>query len=154
MGTETERKFLVKDDSWRAGAEGVRYRQGYLAVGPPAAVRVRIMGDKAVLNIKEATSGIERDEFEYPIPIEDARAILDNLCGGYVIEKTRHKIPFGGLTWEVDVFAGVNEGLVIAEVELEDAGQSFDRPPWLGQEVSHDPHYFNSSLSRHPYTKW
>ena len=155
MGTEIERKFLVKDDRWRAGAsEGRRYRQGYLVVGPPMAIRVRIAGDKALLNIKKATREIARDEFEYPIPLEDAEAILAGLCEGHIIEKTRYKVPFGGLTWEIDVFEGVNAGLVAAEVELDSETQRFERPAWLGEEVSRDARYLNSSLSRNPYTLW
>jgi len=155
VGVEIERKFLVAHDGWRgAASSGERYRQGYVAVGPPAAVRVRIMGDRAVLNLKKATTDITRDEFEYAIPIEDAEAILERLCSGRVIEKTRYKVPHAGLTWEVDVFEARNAGLVVAEIELESETHEFERPPWLGQEVSGDVRYFNSSLSVTPYTEW
>ncbi|HIJ64988.1 MAG TPA: CYTH domain-containing protein [Candidatus Hydrogenedentes bacterium] len=154
MGIEIERKFLVSGDSWRAGAAGVRCRQGYLCVGPPVAVRVRIMGGAAHINVKKSTLELMRSEFEYPIPVEDAEEILAHLCDGVVIEKTRYTIPFGGLIWEVDAFEGVNQGLVVAEVELERAAQSFDKPPWVGEEVSGDPRYLNSHLSRRPYTMW
>ena len=154
MGLEIERKFLVVDDSWNTGAHGVHYRQGYLAVGPPVAIRVRVAGEQAILNIKKATLAITRDEFEYPIPLEDGQAILEHLCEGHVIEKTRYKVSFAGMTWEVDVFEGVNQGLVVAEIELRDEAQTLLRPPWVGEEVSGDPRYLNSSLSRHPYTEW
>jgi adenylate cyclase len=154
MGTEIERKFLVIDASWKAGASGVRLRQGYLTIGPPAAVRVRVVGDRAFLSIKKATLDIIRDEFEYPIPKEDAEAILRKLCEGGLIEKTRYPVEFAGMTWEIDEFHGANEGLVIAEIELEDEFQDFQKPPWLGAEVSRDRRYFSASLSRHPYAQW
>ena len=154
MGTEIERKFLVKDDTWREGAQGVRCRQGYMAGGPPVAVRVRIMGGVATLNIKKATVDITRDEFEYTIPLEDAEALLAGLCKGYPIEKTRYKVSFEGMLWEIDVFEGANEGLVVAEVELDDVDQYFDKPPWAGEEVSHDPRYLNTQLSRWPFAEW
>jgi len=155
VGIEIERKFLVAHDGWRgAASSGERYRQGYVAVGPPAAVRVRIMGDRAVLNLKKATTDLTRDEFEYAISLEDAESILERLCSGRVIEKTRYRVPHAGLTWEVDVFEGRNAGLVVAEIELESETQAIERPPWLGEEVSGDVRYFNSSLSVTPYTEW
>jgi CYTH domain-containing protein len=154
MGKEIERKFLVKDESWGEGTTGVPYRQGYLAVGPPVAVRVRIAGDTGYLNIKRATLDITRDEFKYPIPLEDAEAMLSGLCEGFLIEKSRHEVTFAGMLWEIDVFRGANEGLVIAEIELSDPDQHFERPPWLGKEVSGDPRYLNTSLSRNPYSRW
>jgi len=154
MGKEIERKFLVADELWRAGAQGTSCRQGYLAVGPPVAVRVRIMGGKATVNIKKATLDITRDEFEYEIPRADADRILDGLCVGHIIEKMRHKIAYGGLTWEVDEFEGANKGLVVAEVELNREDQPFEKPPWLGPEVSGDPRYFNANLTLRPYSTW
>ena len=157
MGKEIERKFLLKSDALRlvtANTHGTRVRQGYLCVGPPVAVRVRIAGDKAQIKIKKSTLSLTRDEFEYSIPLEDAEAILAGLCEGHVIEKTRYKIPYGGPVWEIDVFGGMNEGLVVAEVELESEGQSFDRPEWLGDEVSGDARYLNTHLSRMPYALW
>ncbi|HEO72315.1 MAG TPA: CYTH domain-containing protein [Candidatus Hydrogenedentes bacterium] len=154
MATEVERKFLVANDLWRRGARGVSCTQGYLAPGPPAAIRVRIMGDKATLNIKSATMDVTRDEFEYAIPLADARHILEALCTGHLIEKTRYRVDHGGFAWDVDVFGGVNEGLIVAEIELEHAEQPFDRPSWLGSEVSDDPRYFNSNLTQHPYAVW
>lgn len=154
MGTEIERKFLVINDAWRAGAQGVAYRQGYLAVGPPVAVRARVKGDTAVLTVKKSTPDIVRDEFEYPIPVADAEQMLDGLCTGAVIEKTRYTIPYGGLTWEVDEFHSANQGLVIAEVELAAVDQPYEKPPWAGAEVSGDPRYFNAGLAQHPYCRW
>ena len=166
MGKEIERKFLVRDDTWRVEADaGLHCAQGYLCVGPPVAVRVRIMGGKAMLNIKKAvlsTGGeipgaihaVERDEFEYPIPLDDAEALLAGLCNGYPIEKTRHKFSYGGYVWEIDVFAGENAGLIVAEIELSSADEPFERPSWLAEEVSHDPRYLNSNLSRKPFSQW
>ncbi|HOZ47854.1 MAG TPA: CYTH domain-containing protein [Candidatus Hydrogenedentes bacterium] len=154
MGIEIERKFLVTDGRWREGATGVRCRQGYLAVGPPVAVRVRLMGGKGTLNVKKATADIVRDEFEYAIPVEDVERILNGLCVGHIIEKTRYRVPYGGVTWEIDEFEGANAGLIVAEVELEDEHQPFERPPWLGAEVSGDVRYFNASLVERPYSMW
>ena len=148
MGTEIERKFLVTDETWRRHAQpGQAMRQGYLYVGPPTAIRVRTAGDRAWLNIKKATLAVTRAEFEYPIPLEDAQAILDHLCEGYIIEKTRYKI-------EIDEFHGVNGGLIVAEVELDHEDQPFKKPSWVGEEVSGDPRYLNSHLSRRPYSQW
>ncbi|MBN2309284.1 MAG: CYTH domain-containing protein [Candidatus Hydrogenedentes bacterium] len=155
MGREIERKFLVSGESWRdAAGPGVSIRQGYLAFGPPTAVRVRIAGDKANLNIKTATTEVSRAEYEYPIPLEDAEEIFGTLCAHHLVEKTRFRVDYHGMTWEVDVFAGVNQGLIVAELELESESQPFDAPPWLGPEVSHEPRYLNTHLSRHPYTEW
>ncbi|HNR35371.1 MAG TPA: CYTH domain-containing protein [Candidatus Hydrogenedentes bacterium] len=155
MGIEIERKFLVRDESWRNEADaGIVCVQGYLCVGPPVAVRVRIMGVSANINIKKSTLIIQRDEFEYPIPLDDAKELLAGLCDGYPVEKTRYRLPYGGYTWEIDEFAGVNAGLVVAEIELPREDAPFERPPWLGAEVSADPRYLNSSLSRHPFTHW
>jgi len=163
MGKEIERKFLVIGKRWKEGATAVRYRQGYLAVGPPVAVRIRIAGAEAFLTIKKSTlticeattnCDITRDEFEYPIPIEDAEAMLNGLCEGDPIEKVRYRVTYGGMLWEIDVFEGANEGLVVAEIELSHPDQDFERPPWLGEEVSGDPRYLNTGLSRNPYSQW
>ncbi|MBP8130880.1 MAG: CYTH domain-containing protein [Candidatus Hydrogenedentes bacterium] len=154
MGKEIERKFLIAGDTWRTGARGVSCRQGYLCVGPPVAVRVRVMGGRATLNIKRATLDITRDEFEYPIPAEDAEALLAGLCQGYLVEKTRYRIAFGGHVWEVDEFHGLNAGLLVAEIELNTPDEPFARPPWVGSEVSGDPRYLNSSLTTRPYCQW
>lgn len=154
MPTEIERKFLVTGDEWRRNATATEYRQGYLAVGPPASVRVRVAGDRALLNIKESTLAISRAEFEYAIPVQEAEAMIDTLCDGRVVEKTRYVVEHAGMTWEVDEFHGANEGLVLAEIELEREDQPFERPPWLAQEVSGDPRYLNSNLAVDPYTGW
>ena len=154
MGVEIERKFLVRSDAWRGLAEGEAYRQGYICVGPPAAVRARVIGNRAVLTIKQATNSIVRDEFEYAIPLAEAEAIIERLCRGRVVEKTRYRIPAGPVVWEVDEFHDRNEGLVVAEVELDDEDQVIEKPDWVGEEVSRDPRYLNTSLSERPYTEW
>lgn len=154
MGKEIERKYLIKDDSWSEGASGTTYRQGYLSTVKERTVRVRTIDDKGFLTIKGITIGATRREYEYEIPTEDANEMLDELCEKPIIEKTRYKIPFAGLTWEIDEFAGVNQGLIVAEVELESEEQAVDCPSWVGEEVSGDPRYFNSNLIANPYTTW
>lgn len=154
MGREIERKFLVKGDAWRSLAEGVRYRQGYLSSAKERTVRIRTVGDKAFLTVKGLTVGCTRMEFEYPIPFEECSAMLDALAERPFIEKTRRRIPAGPFVWEVDEFHGENEGLVVAEIELPDEDAAFERPEWLGEEVSDDPRYFNSNLVAHPYRAW
>ena len=129
-------------------------RQGYLNNEKRCSVRVRISGDEAHLNIKGATIGAKRLEFEYPIPLEQASIILDSLSVGPLIEKVRYLIPQGHLTWEIDVFSGDNAGLVVAEIELSDADEAFDIPTWIGEEVTHDTRYYNTRLSREPYSTW
>ena len=154
MAQEIERKFLVRDEGWRAAAERREaYAQGYLAGTPRASVRVRVAAGRAWLNIKSATLGIERQEYEYEIPEPEGRALLA-LCEPGLIEKQRHFVPYGGLMWEVDEFGGANAGLVVAEVELDSVDQPFERPPWLGEEVSQDPRYYNVLLARQPYRTW
>ena len=155
MATEIERKFLLRDDTWRAQADsGALMRQGYLIGAEKASVRVRIAGERAHLNIKSATLGVHRQEYEYEIPLSDANEILDTLCEGPLIEKTRYHVRHGNHTWEIDVFTGDNQGLVVAEIELDAADEDFARPPWLGEEVSHDPRYYNVCLVKHPYKDW
>jgi adenylate cyclase len=155
MAIEIERKFLVTSEAWReAAVAGTRFRQGYLIGAVRASVRVRIEGDRANINIKSATLGVRRQEYEYPIPLAEAEEMLDTLCEQPQIEKIRYHIPVGDHTWEVDVFAGDNEGLVVAEVELEDESEAFVRPDWLGQEVSDDARYYNVCLVNHPYKDW
>lgn len=154
MGTEIERKFLVTHDGWRLEGAGDRCVQGYLAFGPPVAVRVRIMAGIATLNVKTAAVSITRHEFEYEIPSADAEALLATSCHGAAIEKTRHCVDYGGKTWEVDVFEGANAGLIVAEIELDSEDGPFERPPWLGEEVSGDPRYLNTSLCQRSYSQW
>ena len=155
MPLEIERKFLVASDAWRATAdEGKRLRQAYLASSNRIGVRVRIAGDdRAVLTLKGARSGATREEFEYAIPPDDAKALMA-LATGAVIEKTRYIVNHGAHAWEIDVFAGDNEGLIVAEVELADVGEAFDRPDWLGEEVTHDRRYYNAALAGNPYRNW
>ncbi len=154
MGKEIERKFLIKDDSWRVNAKGKRYRQGYLNRAKERVVRIRTIDDKGSLTIKGMVTGATRAEFEYDIPADEAEAMLDDLCEKPLIEKNRYKIEYGGFIWEVDEFFEENEGLTVAEVELESEDQRFEKPAWIGEEVTGDPKYFNSNLIRHPYSKW
>lgn len=154
MGVEIERKFLVRDDRWKALGQGVLLRQGYLSSSPERIVRVRIEGESAVLAIKGRTTGATRSEWEYPIPMADAQAFLDALCERPIIEKRRYRIPYEGLVWEVDEFLGDNAGLIVAEVELTSEGQVFAKPEWIAEEVTHDPRYFNANLLRNPYIQW
>lgn len=154
MGVEIERKYLVEGDSWRGQiVSATRIVQGYLARGD-VTVRARIRGDRAYLTVKGRSQGIARSEFEYDIPVPDAEAMLTELADGPVVEKTRHLIDVGGHTWELDVFAGANEGLVMAEIELADADEQFDLPQWAGAEVSDDPRYYNVNLAREPFSQW
>ncbi|BAY65228.1 adenylate cyclase [Calothrix brevissima NIES-22] len=154
MAAEIERKFLVKDDSWRKLAEGSRYVQGYISTAKQATVRVRIVGNQGYLTIKGATVQYSRSEFEYPIPVADAQEMLDTLCDRPLIEKTRYKIAYGNLIWEIDEFEGVNKGLIIAEVELTNEKQQIELPDWIGEEVSDNPKYYNSNLVKHPFSQW
>jgi len=154
MGKEIERKYLIKDDTWRKQASGTTYRQGYLSTVKERTVRVRTIDDKGFLTIKGITIGATRREYEYEIPMADANEMLDELCEKPIIEKTRFKISYAGLTWEIDEFAGVNQGLIVAEVELESEDQNIDFPPWVGEEVSGDPRYFNSNLIANPFANW
>lgn len=154
MGTEIERKFLVTDDAWRGQGTSTVIRQGYLSTVKERTVRVRVAGDEGTLTIKGITVGASRTEFEYQIPVEDANVMLDELCEQPIIEKTRHVVEFDGTTWEIDEFAGVNDGLIIAEVELDSPDEEFTHPDWLGDEVTDDPRYFNANLIAHPYTEW
>jgi CYTH domain-containing protein len=153
MGKEIERKFLVQGTVWRELSEGIPYRQGYLSSVKERTVRVRTIQDRGFLTVKGVTQGISRLEYEYAIPLEDANALLA-ICEKPLIEKNRYKIPFDGLIWEVDEFFGDNDGLIIAEVELVSADQSFSKPSWVGEEVSADPRYYNSNLIKNPFKNW
>ena len=154
MGKEIERKFLVKDNTWRGQDSGKRYRQGYLSTVKERTVRVRIAGDKGFLTVKGITVGASRSEYEYEIPMTDANEMLDRLCERPLIEKTRYRISHTGLVWEVDEFEGENRGLITAEVELKDELQSVTLPGWIGKEVTGDPRYFNANLVAKPFTTW
>ncbi len=154
MGTEIERKFLLANDDWRGLGEGKLYCQGYICSGGQGTVRVRTIGDNGFLTIKGPTRGLVRAEYEYPIPVADAREMLANLCRGPLVEKIRYTIDFAGSIWEIDEFKNENDGLVVAEIELEQPQQQFVMPPWVGTEVSNDPRYRNSSLVINPYNSW
>lgn len=161
MGIEIERKFLVTGDGWRAQArEVVAMAQGYLndlavldSGAMKASVRVRIAGDSAYLNLKSRELGHTRQEFDYPIPVEDARALMA-LCTGGAIDKRRHYVEHQGHVWEVDEFLGDNAGLVVAELELEHADEAYARPDWLGREVTDAARYYNLALATRPYARW
>lgn len=158
MGVEIERKFLVRDDSWRALAVSrTFFRQGYMRNEEHATVRVRLAEGGAYLTLKAPRSGsdVERLEFNYDIPAEDARILLDRFCGKPQIEKYRYLVPAGnGLTWEVDEFLGENAGLIVAELELPAADCPYERPEWLGDEVTGDARYYNAMLAACPYSHW
>lgn len=155
MATEIERKFLLADERWRADVRrSRRMRQGYLSAGERASVRVRTSGGDAWLNIKGGGLVAVRDEFEYPIPIDDAGVLLEKLATPPLIEKTRHLVEVGGFEWEIDEFHGDNAGLVVAEIELDDVDRAFPRPPWLGPEVTHLHRYYNVKLVAHPFKDW
>jgi len=154
MGREIERKFLVKNESWRLFAVGVSCRQGYLSRGEKRTVRIRIIGDKGFITVKGMAKGLVRPEYEYEIPVDDAEAMLNHLCEKPLIEKIRYKIPYGGLIWEVDEFRGENHGLVLAEVELTSEEQAFEKPEWIGKEVTGMAPYLNSNLVVRPFTRW
>jgi len=154
MGEEIERKFLVTSDGWRKDATGTRFRQGFLSTDPERTVRVRAAGARGTLTIKGRTVGARRAEYEYEIALADAERMLDTLCKRPLIEKVRFELHAGRHTWEIDVFEGDNAGLVVAELELESEDEAFERPAWLGAEVTHDPRYFNSNLVQHPFKNW
>jgi adenylate cyclase len=153
VAKEIERKFLVRSDAWRAGASaGTEFVQGYLLADETRTVRVRLAGARGFLTIKGPTVGATRDEFEYEIPASDARAILA-MCD-LTLAKKRYVVRHEGHTWEVDVFAGDNAGLVVAEIELTSESEPFARPAWLGEEVTYDSRYANASLVRAPFKSW
>ena len=154
MAKEIERKYLVTSTEWKSLSEKKLYRQGYLAINNGGVVRVRTVSDKGYLTIKSQRNNLTRDEFEYEIPFEDAEYMLENLCIKPLVEKYRTKINYNGMVWEVDDFIGENEGLVIAEIELEYENQQIDLPNWLGVEVTNDPKYYNSNLVNMPYSRW
>jgi len=154
MGEEIERKFLVSGEAWRETAEGTRYRQGFLSTEPERTVRVRVAGTRGSITVKGKSLGARRAEFEYEIPVADAERMLDTLCKRPLIEKVRYVLAIGAHTWEIDVFEGDNAGLVVAEIELRREDEAFERPEWVGDEVTDDPRYFNSNLVANPYRAW
>lgn len=155
MAIEIEHKFLLTNEMWRQQIyDSIQYRQGYLSSQPNSSIRVRISNDHAWLNIKSATIGTQRYEYEYEIPLPDANEILNKLCRKPLIEKTRHLIKTAQHTWEIDEFSGSNQGLIIAEIELSAPGEIFEKPAWLGVEVTNDLRYYNNNLAIHPFTTW
>jgi CYTH domain-containing protein len=154
MAKEIERKFLVSGEFKQDSPESYRIMQGYICSDPDRTVRVRVRGDKGFLTIKGRGSedGLSRYEWEKEIPVSEAFELMA-LCGSGVIDKTRYLVPFGKHTYEVDVFHGANEGLVLAEIELSDEQEAFEKPSWLGEEVTGDVRYYNSMLSLHPFSK-
>lgn len=155
MAIEIEHKFLLANDDWRPKvSHSVTFRQGYLSSQANTSIRVRISDEKAWLNIKSAVIGTHRHEYEYEIPLTDAEEIITNLCRKPLIEKNRHYVVEQGLTWEIDEFFGENQGLIVAEIELDEIGQTFPKPSWLGQEVTNDMRYYNNNLAVYPYNQW
>jgi len=153
-GTEIERKFLVKNFDWKRKSNGVVYQQGYLSNDSSRTVRIRLEGKVGKLTIKGRKTGLSGDEFEYDLPVKDAKYLLRNLCKQPTILKKRYKVHFNGLVWEVDVFEGENKGLIIAEVELNSADQKIKIPKWVGKEVTRDRRFRNANLVTHPYPNW
>lgn len=153
MATEIERKFLLKKDVWPRRTP-MKCCQGFLSSTKERTVRVRTVNDKkGYLTIKGIAVGASRPEFEYEIPYKDALELLD-ICEKPLIEKNRYRIEEGGLVWEIDEFFGENQGLIIAELELQSEDQEFEKPDWIGEEVTGDPRYYNANLIKNPYTKW
>jgi CYTH domain-containing protein len=155
MAVEIERKFLVRGEFMAYATEATDIVQGYLVHAPERTVRVRIRGDNGFITVKgkSGDSGMERYEWEKQIPVDDARELL-RLCEPFAVMKTRYLVPFKGHVFEVDVFHAANEGLVMAEIELASADEAFEKPDWIGEEVTADPRYYNSCLSVKPYSRW
>jgi len=155
MAQEIERKYLVVNDDWKQQvSRSDYYRQGYLSGSEKSSIRVRIANDRAWLNIKSATLGIQRTEYDYEIPVADATDMAERFCQGAIIEKTRYFVPYDNHLWEIDVFEGANQGLVVAEIELSHEDETFAVPEWIGAEVSDDPRYYNVCLVDHPFCEW
>jgi adenylate cyclase len=155
MAIEIERKFLISSDEWRHDADdGIQITQGYMGSNEKSSVRIRINGDTANINIKSKKIGRQRSEYEYTIPLDDANEMLTALCDRPYIDKTRYHVNHQGHVWEVDVFAGENEGLVVAELELTTVDETFSLPRWIGEEVTEDPRYYNICLVTNPYKSW
>ncbi|MCK5872781.1 MAG: CYTH domain-containing protein [Methylococcales bacterium] len=155
MAIEIEHKFLLANDDWRAlVSHSATYKQGYLSSDKHSSIRVRITDDKAWLNIKSATIGTQRQEYEYLIPLDEAEEIINTLCHKPLIEKTRYFVTHEKHVWEIDEFAGENQGLIVAEVELKEVGENFVKPSWIALEVTEDIRYYNNQLGKHPYSTW
>jgi adenylate cyclase len=154
MGKEIERKYRLTSDDYKKEGRGILYYQGYLNSVKERTVRVRIIEDKAFLTVKGITVGVSREEYEYPIPYDDALMMLENLCERPTIKKYRYKINYKGFCWEVDEFLNENKGLLVAEIELKHEDQEFPLPPWIGEEITSDPRYYNANLVKHPFSEW
>ncbi|WP_444995249.1 CYTH domain-containing protein [Aliikangiella sp. IMCC44359] len=154
MAKEIERKFLVDLNKIGALEGGVTIKQGYISTSDKSVVRLRLIGQKAYLTLKGENQGISRSEFEYEIPVEDAHKIISELCSEGVVEKTRYLIQHANHTWEVDIFHGDNDGLIVAEIELRSEDEYFEKPSWVTAEVSDDAKYYNSSLLDNPFSNW
>lgn len=155
MAIEIERKFLLANDSWRTAVfKSINYRQGYLNSDANSSVRIRVSDDTAKINIKSATIGSQRSEYEYDIPAEDAHELLSTLCHQPLVEKVRHLVSIGKHTWEIDEFSGDNQGLIVAEIELSAVDEDFTKPDWVGLDVTEELRYYNNQLSKYPYSKW
>ncbi len=155
MALEIERKFLVDHEAWEKIEKpvGVPLRQGYMVMDAQKAIRIRLTQDKGFITIKGETKGSVRNEFDYAIPKEDAIQLLDIFCP-WEVSKRRYLLSFEGKTWEVDVFEGKNSGLIVAEIELKSADEIFEKPGWIGEEVTDDARYYNACLAEHPYSEW
>ena len=155
MAVEIERKFLLSSDAWREEVErSLEMKQGYLSRDAQSSVRIRVCDDRADINVKSTRDGIYRLEYEYPIPLADAEEMLRLVAHRPIIHKTRHIVHRDGHCWEIDEFHGENAGLIVAEVELQSREEQIERPPWLGREISTDARYYNSNLSKVPYSAW
>ena len=155
MPIEIERKFLLANNDWKEHVNrSLRIRQGYMGEIDKASVRIRVQGDKANINIKSATLSMRRMEYEYEIPLIEAEEMLDQLCKQPQVDKTRFIVEQGKFKCEIDEFYGDNEGLLVAEIELDDENEAFDKPQWLGEEVTEDPRYYNVNLIKQPYKSW
>lgn len=155
MAIEIEHKFLLANNDWReCVSHSVRYCQGYMSSQPTSSIRIRISDKQAWLNIKSATIGTQRLEYEYEIPLNDANEMLEQLCKKPIIEKIRHFVTYENKLWEIDEFSGDNQGLIVAEIELASSDESFAKPAWLGKEVTDDMRYYNNNLAQHPYCQW
>ena len=154
MALEIERKFLLSSSDWKKNCgEGDKIIQGFLNSNKERTVRIRLIGKKGILTIKGITVGATRPEFEYNIPYQDALELIE-LCERPLIQKTRYEVPIDNHIWEIDVFEGENEGLTVAEIELKNEDETFKKPDWVGEEVSDDPRYYNSSLIKLPFKNW
>jgi CYTH domain-containing protein len=154
MAIEIEKKFLVVGDDWKNNTSSKIYFQGYICSGSGTTARVRIAGEKAFITIKGKHKGISRLEFEYEIPLEDAKILLKDICQQPIIHKRRYLKKFGDFLWEIDEFFGENEGLILAEIELSREDEAFPEPPWLGEDVTDDGRYYNASLRTNPFAVW